>query len=157
LPHAAKQLSFSCIISSHATETNKLIGARLYSRRQRSIHTHPNQHDHHAHAQSLIQAWYLTYGRFRGHTSFLASSILVGHVFPLGRRFCQNLMFLLKLTSVHLLSVFIFRALSVTLKHVSSGRYPENNGVFPSISICSSLAFSLARAFALLVSLRSSS
>jgi hypothetical protein len=32
-----------------------------------------------------MQAWYLTYGRSRGHTIFLASSILVGHVFPLGR------------------------------------------------------------------------
>jgi hypothetical protein len=47
--------------------------------------------------------------------------------------------------------------LSVTLKRVSSGRQPGYNGVFPSISICSSLAFSLAAAFALLVSLRSSS
>jgi hypothetical protein len=77
-------------------------------------------------------------------------------VFPLGRHFCQNLMFLLKLTSVHLLSAFISRALSVTLKRVSSGRHPGSNRVFLSISICSSLAFSLVAVFALLVSLRSS-
>ena len=99
----------------------------------------------------------LTCGRSRGHTTFLASSILVGNVFPSGRRSCMNCMFLLKLTSVHLFYAFIFRASSVTCKRVSCGRHPGYNGVFPSISICASLAFSLAAALALLVSLRSSS
>src|SRR3954462_8808269 len=104
-----------------------------------------------------MHAWYLTFGRSRGHTIFLASSILLGQVFPCGRRSFQNSMLVVYLTSVHLYCAFISRLVSVTFKHVSSGRHPGYNGFLPSISICASLAFSLAAALALLVSLRSSS
>ena len=101
--------------------------------------------------------WYLSCGRSRGHTTFLASSTLLGNVFPSGRRSCHNSMFRLKLASVHLFCDFISRASSVTCKRVSWGRHPGNNRVTPSFSICASLAFSLPAALVLLVSLRSSS
>ena len=107
--------------------------------------------------QSLMQAWYLSCGRSRGHTTFLASSILHGNVFPFGRRSCQNCRFLLKLESVHLFLVFIYRQSSVTCKRVSCGRHPGKSGVIPSFSICASLALSLSAALSLLVSWRSRS
>src|SRR3954470_6859982 len=103
-----------------------------------------------------MQAWYLTYGRSRGHTIILASHILLGQVFPCERRSCQNSMLAVKLTSVHMYCAFISRLVSITFRRVSSGRHPGYNGVLPSISICASLAFCLAAALTLLVSLRSS-
>src|SRR4051812_28958523 len=107
--------------------------------------------------RSLMQAWYLTYGRSRGQTIFLASSILVGHVFPSGRRSCQNPIISSKLVSLNLCFSFISIALSVTFNRVSSVLHPSYNGVTVSFSSCASLDFSLAAALALLVCLRRSS
>src|SRR4051812_22688955 len=66
--------------------------------------------------QSLTQTWYLTCGKSRGHTIFFASLKLVGQVFPLGRRSCQNVMFSSKHVSVILCFTFISRAMSATFR-----------------------------------------
>src|SRR3954470_16794027 len=107
--------------------------------------------------QLLMHTWYLTCGRSRGQTIFLASSILVGHVFPSGRRSCQNAIISSKLASLNLCFAFISIALTVTFIRVSSGLHPLYNGVTAYFSSCASLAFSLAAALVLLVCLRSSS
>src|SRR3954467_231992 len=101
--------------------------------------------------QSLMHTWYLMCGRSKGHTILLASSILVGHVFPFGRRSCQNAIISSKLASVNLCFAFISIALSVTFSRVSLGLHPSYNGVTSSLSSCAILAFSLAAALALLV------
>src|SRR4051812_38371268 len=106
--------------------------------------------------QSFKQTWYLTYGRSRGHRTFLASRILVGHVLPFGRRSCQNVVLSLKLSSVHLCFAFISIALSVTFKRVSPSLHPSYNFVTASFSSCASLAFSLAAPLAFNASLISS-
>src|SRR5664279_2418910 len=107
--------------------------------------------------QSLMQAWYLTCGKSRGHTIFLASSILVGHTFPSGRSLCRYFKCASRLASFHLYFAFVCRRLSVTFKRVSLGSQPAYNGVFESNSSCVSLASSLEAALALVVFLRSRS
>src|SRR4051812_23642448 len=94
--------------------------------------------------QSFMQTWYLTCGRLRGHMTFLASAILVGHVLPFGRRSCQNAMLSSKLSSVHLCFSFISIAQSVTFKRVSPSLHPSYNFITVSFSSCAILAFSLA-------------
>src|SRR4051812_35581076 len=79
--------------------------------------------------QLFMQTWYFTCGKSRGHTIFFASSKLVGHLFPFGRRSCQNDMFSSKHASVILCFTFISRAMSVTFRWVSSGLHPSYNGV----------------------------
>src|ERR1041385_6891140 len=108
--------------------------------------------------QSLMHAWYLMCGRSRGHTIFLASSILVGQRFPGGRTVLfRYLRSSSRLLSLHLFLAFIFRSSSVKLKRVTSGAQPSYNGVFESTSSCSNLASSLEPALSLVVFLRSRS
>src|SRR5215216_832455 len=103
--------------------------------------------------QSLMHAWYLTCGRSRGHTIFLASSTLVGHRFPAGRTSFRYLTCSSRLVSVNLFLAFIFRSWSVKLKRVTTGLQPSYNGVFESTTSCYSLASSLEVALLVLVSL----
>src|SRR3990170_5770638 len=107
--------------------------------------------------QSLMHAWYLTCGRSRGHTIFLASSTLVGHRFPAGRTFFRYFRSSSRLVSVHLFFAFVFRSSSVKLKRVTSGLQPSYKGVIESTSSCASLASSLEAALSLVVFLRSRS
>src|SRR3989337_3299783 len=104
--------------------------------------------------QSLMHAWYLTCGRSRGHTIFLASSTLVGHRFPAGRASFRYLRSSSWLVSVHLFLAFVFRSSSVKLKRVTSGSQPSYNGVLESTSSCATLASSLEAALSLVVLLR---
>src|SRR5664279_2926976 len=105
--------------------------------------------------QSFIHVWYFTCGKSRGHTIFLASSVLVGHTFPSGRSFCRYFKCTSRLASFHLCFAFVCRRLSVKFKRVSLGSQPAYNGVFESSSRCASLDSSLEAALALVVFLRS--
>src|SRR3954466_5972855 len=80
--------------------------------------------------QLFMHTWYFTCGKSRGHTIFFASSELVGHLFLLGRRSCQNDMFSSKHASVILCFSFISRAMSVTFRRVSSGLHQWTNRVY---------------------------
>src|SRR3954466_12771711 len=101
--------------------------------------------------QSLTQTCYLTCGKSRGHTIFFASLKLVDQVFPLGRSSYQNVLFSSKHVSVILCFTFISRAMSATLRRVSSGLHPSYNGVTASISRSFNLTLSRVAALALLL------
>src|SRR3954470_10454156 len=107
--------------------------------------------------QSFKQTWYLTCGRSRGHTTFLASTILVGHVLSFGRRACQNAIISSYLSSVHLCFAFNCINSSVTFKRLSPSLHPSYNFVTASFLSCASLAFSLVAPLAFNDSLTSSS
>src|SRR3954463_11935457 len=104
-----------------------------------------------------MHTWYFSCGKSKGHTTFLASSQLVGHEFPSESLLCQYCRLASMLTSVHLCFSFILRTSSTTFKRESSDPQPGYNGVFESTSSCASLACSLLEDLQLVVFFRSSS
>src|SRR3954465_6672430 len=90
-----------------------------------------------------MHTWYFSCGKSKGHTTFLASSQLVGHEFPSGSLLCQYCRLASMLTSVHLCFALILRTSSATFKRESSDPQPGYNGVFESTSSSASLACSI--------------
>src|SRR4051812_26813445 len=107
--------------------------------------------------QSFKQTWYLTFGRSRGHKTFLASAILVGHVLSFGRRAFQNVIISSYFSLVHLCFAFNYIDSSVTFKRVSPSLHPSYNSVTTYFLSCTSLAFSLVAPLEFNGSLASSS
>src|ERR1041385_8079021 len=104
-----------------------------------------------------MHTWYFSCGKSKGHTTFLASSQLLGHELPSGSVLCQYCRLASTLMSVHLCFAFILRTSTATFKRESSDPQPGYNGVFYSTSSCASLACSILEDLQLVVFFRSSS
>src|SRR3954463_3670674 len=90
-----------------------------------------------------MHTWYFSRGKSNGHTTFLASSQLVGHELSSESLLFQYCRLASTLTSVHLWFSFIWRTSSATFKRESYDPQPEYNRVFESTSSCASLACSI--------------